>query len=100
MSNAQKRAKRKASVSHAGQLDGITRHRRLEAVETRAVAIARSQSDVLRDLRHIPERRAVLDARQRELVDQARALGVGWGVLGAALGVSAQAVQKRYGSTS
>jgi hypothetical protein len=53
---------------------------------------------VLRDLRRLPGRRAALDARQRELVDQARALGVDWGVIGAALMVTPQAVHKRYGS--
>jgi len=71
--------------------------RRLADVEAAAAVEARGEANTLTMLRRCPVDRARLDARQLELVDRARTHGVGWGVIGAALGVSPQAVRKRYG---
>ena len=52
----------------------------------------------LEHLRRVRAARARLDVRQAVWVDAARADGQSWGSIGLALGVSAQAVQQRYGS--
>ena len=93
------KSRKRVRVRPVTRLDRVTRNNRLAAVETGAVMEQRERADVLTQLRRVPERRAALDARQRELVDQARDLEVEWGMIGAALGVSAQAVAKRYGQS-
>lgn len=93
-----KRARKGNPAHNVTPLTREVRVRRLAAVETAAVMEQRGRADVLGQLRRVVERRAALDARQRELVDQARALDVPWAVIAAALGVTAQAVQKRYGA--
>lgn len=90
---------RKTRVSPQGQLDAMTRSRRVASVESRAAAEAADRVQVVNQLQRIPARQAALDARKRELVDQARELGVEWTVIGAALLVTPQAVAKRFGGS-
>src|SRR4051794_16180893 len=45
------------------------------------------------------ELRKVADAAIEQAVKEARAKGAAWAVLGARIGVSAQAVEQRYGAT-
>lgn len=91
------RARQQRRVSPAGRLDGLVRANRLSAVETAASGEAQGKVEIVKQLQRVPVREAALEARKRELVDQAREFGVEWAVIGVALGVTPQAVQKRYG---
>jgi hypothetical protein len=53
---------------------------------------------VLRRLEAMKRRRVEIDSAMAGAVTAARAAGASWATVGAALGVSAQAVQQRYGS--
>jgi DNA-directed RNA polymerase specialized sigma24 family protein len=91
------RKRQQRRISPVARLDGLVRQTRLDAVETAAAVQAREKASVMVQLVRVPVRQAALEARKRELVDQAREFGVEWAVIGAALGVTPQAVQKRYG---
>ena len=53
--------------------------------------------DPLKALRAVAEMRRELDRHEATLVRKARNLGYGWQMLASALGVSRQAVHKKYG---
>ncbi|HWR86530.1 MAG TPA: hypothetical protein VN200_11100 [Rhodoglobus sp.] len=53
--------------------------------------------DPLKALRAIAQLRAELDRHEAGLVRRARNLGMGWQMIATALGVTRQAVHKRYG---
>ncbi len=53
--------------------------------------------DVLTELARIPGDRRDLEDRTRTLVARARAAGVSWAQIGAALRMSKQAAHERYG---
>lgn len=53
--------------------------------------------DPLRALRAVSEMRTEIDRREAILVRRARNLGYGWQMIATALGVSRQAVHKKYG---
>jgi DNA invertase Pin-like site-specific DNA recombinase len=53
--------------------------------------------DPLAELREIRALRTELDRREAGLVRRARTLGFGWQMIATALGVSRQAVHKRFG---
>ena len=80
-----------AQVADGAQVAG---HRALVEAESEA----KQRSRVVQDLRRVSVRRAVLEARQEMHVRRAREVGVTWATIGLALGVTPQAVQKRYGS--
>lgn len=50
----------------------------------------------LEDLRRLAERRVIIDRRIEDLVDQLVAAGVGWVVVGQALGVTRQAARQAF----
>lgn len=58
------------------------------------------QQQHISDLEKVAADRADLEHRQFAAVLDARLAGVSWAKIGAALGVSAQAVQQRYAPTS
>jgi len=62
-----------------------------------AAAYLSTGGPALRQLATIPERRAALEAEARKLVAEARAAGVSWPQIGAALGTTKQAANERYG---
>lgn len=51
----------------------------------------------LKALHAVSEMRAELDRHEASLVRRARNLGMGWQMIATALGVSRQAVHKKYG---
>jgi len=53
--------------------------------------------DPLKALRAVAEMRRELDRHEATLVRKARNLGYGWQMVATALGVSRQAVHKKYG---
>jgi DNA invertase Pin-like site-specific DNA recombinase len=53
--------------------------------------------DPLKALRAVSEMRRELDRHEAALVRKARNLGYGWQMVATALGVSRQAVHKKYG---
>ena len=53
--------------------------------------------DPLKALRAVAEMRRELDRHEATLVRKARNLGYGWQMIATALGVSRQAVHKKYG---
>lgn len=54
-------------------------------------------TELLRDLDQAVRRRAAAEARVELLVQQLRAAGASWTVVGEVLGTSRSAAQKRYG---
>ena len=72
----------------------------------RQVALKREEKPVMEQLRHVGEERAKLASALHELegvqfrlVLDARLAGHTWAAIGEALGVSAQALHKRYAPT-
>lgn len=63
----------------------------------RTLAGESDDRDPLRALRAVKELRAEADRREAVLVRQARTAGCGWQMIATALGVSRQAVHKKYG---
>jgi hypothetical protein len=95
-----KASRSREETRRADAANPVRSRARLAAVEVAAVMTERQRAATLSSLRRLPERRAALDARTAELVHQARALDVPWNVIGAALGVTPQAAQQRYGGSS
>lgn len=58
---------------------------------------AAGDDDPLKALSAVSEMRTELDRHEATLVRRARNLGMGWQMIATALGVSRQAVHKKYG---
>lgn len=56
-----------------------------------------TSGDYAHDLTLLAHERAMVDAQIRRVVEYARRAGQTWGDIGAALGVTKQAAQQRYG---
>ncbi|RZS57335.1 hypothetical protein EV141_1047 [Microcella putealis] len=63
----------------------------------RTLADAASHDDPLRSLRAIAQLRREIEREESALVRRARTQGCGWQMIATALGVSRQAVHKKYG---
>jgi hypothetical protein len=69
------------------------------ATRTTAAASGRNAADnPLRDLKEVVKERKALDKREAALVKKARKAGYVWEDIAAAMGVSKQAVHKRFGA--
>lgn len=60
---------------------------------------AKSTEDPLRELKQLVKNRKALDRREATLVRRARNAGYVWEEIATALGVSKQAVHKKYGGS-
>jgi len=63
----------------------------------RALADDAGADDPLRALRAVAQLRREIDRQEAVLVRRARTIGCGWQMIATALGVTRQAVHKRYG---
>jgi DNA invertase Pin-like site-specific DNA recombinase len=71
------------------------------ATRTTAAASGRNAAEnPLRDLKEVVKERKALDKREVALVKKARKAGYVWEDIAAAMGVSKQAVHKRFGASS
>ena len=69
------------------------------ATRTTTAASGRTAADnPLRDLKEVVKERKALDKREAALVKKARKAGYVWEDIAAAMGVSKQAVHKRFGT--
>jgi hypothetical protein len=67
------------------------------SAEEDAELVARERSYYLTRLREIPVDRARIDERERDLTRSARMAGVGWDLIGAAIGLTAEAALEKHG---
>jgi DNA invertase Pin-like site-specific DNA recombinase len=68
------------------------------ATRTSAAGSGRNADNPLRDLKDVVKERKALDKREAALVKKARKAGYVWEDIAAAMGVSKQAVHKRFGA--